>query len=184
MRLLWSRFAIVLVLSVLCGTAQAQKIKVEFDKSVDFSAFKTFAWDPSPQPTARPMLLAAIKAAVNEELTKSGLKEVASGPDMYVQIYGGTESDSAISYSDLLYGPAGITPFDQSFLMWGAIPGAVTTVIVHEGELVVDLLDAHRKKLVWRGIAKEKLSTQRSKALNQVNTAVEKLFAQYPPKKS
>lgn len=182
MRLLSFCIAIVLVLAALSGPVQAQKVKVEFDKSVDFSAFKTFAWDPTAQPTARPMLIAAIKAAINEELTKRGLKEVADNPDMYVQAYGGTDSDAAISYSDLYYGPSGIVPFDQSFLMFGAIPGAATTVVVHKGQLVVDLLDANRKRLVWRGIAKEKLSEQRSKALQQVNSAVEKLFAKYPPR--
>jgi hypothetical protein len=183
MRQLSLSIAIVLVLTVLCRPAQAQKIKVEFDKSVDFSAFKTFAWDPTPQTVARPMLVLSIKAAVNEELTKRGLKEVSDNPDIYVQAYGGTESDAAISYSDLYYGPGGIAPFDQSFLMWGAVPGAVTTVVVHKGELIVDLIDAAHKKLVWRGKTNEKLSEKRSKALEQVNTAVEKLFAQYPPKK-
>lgn len=174
------RISALLACVFLCGTLYAQKIKVEFDKNTDFAAFKTFAWDPTAQPTTRPMLVLAIKAAVNEELTKRGLKEVAANPDVYVQAYGGTESDTAISYSDLLYGPAGITPFDQSFLVWGAIPGSVTTVIVHKGELIVDVLDANRKRLVWRGKANAKLSEQRQKALQQVNTAVEKMFAQYP----
>jgi hypothetical protein len=183
MRLLSFSIAIIFVSTILCGPVQAQKIKVEFDKTVDFAAFKSFAWDPTPQTVARPMLVANIKAAVNEELTKRGLTEVAGNPDIYVQIYGGTESDAAISYSDLYYGSGGIAPFDQSFLMWGAVPGAATTVVVHKGELIVDVIDASRKKLVWRGKANEKLSEKRSKALEQVNTAVEKLFAQYPPKK-
>ena len=68
--------------------------------------------------------------------------------------------------------------------MYGAYPGSATTVVVHKGELIVDIIDASRKKLAWRGQAKEKLSEERSKALEQVNTIVEKLFAQYPPKKS
>ena len=37
--------------------------------------------------------------------------------------------------------------------MWYDIPGTVTTVVVHKGELVVDVIDAARKKLIWRGIA-------------------------------
>jgi hypothetical protein len=66
--------------------------------------------------------------------------------------------------------------------MWGAVPGATTTVVVHKGQLAVDIIDASRKKLIWRGIAKEKLSDQREKLLDQVNTAVEKMFKQYPVK--
>jgi len=181
---LFLRIVVVTFLVIALGIAsQAQKIKVEFDKSVDFAKFKTYAWDPTSQPSSRPMLVIAIKAAVAEELTKRGLKEVAENPDVYVQMYGAVDSDASISYSDMYYGPGGVTPFDQSFLVWGALPGSVTTAVVHKGQLVVDVIDASRKRLSWRGIATEKLSDKRQKLLDQVNKAVEKMFAQYPVKK-
>jgi hypothetical protein len=173
--------ALLVLLSA--SAAHAQKIKVEFDKSVDFAKFKTFAWDPTPQASAKPVLVAAIKGAVNEQLGKRGLREVAENPELYIAMYGAVDSDMAVTYSDLYYGPWGIPAFDQSFLMWGAVPGTTTTAVVHNGQLIVDLIDAGRKKLAWRGIATQKLSDQQMKLVEQVNTAVEKLFAQYPPKK-
>lgn len=54
---------------------------------------------------------------------------------------------------------------------------------VHKGQLVVDVLDASQKKLVWRGMATEKLSDNKQKLVKQVNTAVEKMFQQYPAAK-
>ena len=184
MRLNLPRLVAATLLVILTGaTADAQKIKVEFDKSVDFANFKTYAWDPTPQASAKPVLVAAIKGAINQELTKRGLKEVDSNPDLYIAMYGSTDSDFAVTYSDLYYGPYGIPAFDQSFLMWGIAPGTTNTAVVHKGQLVVDLIDAGRKKLAWRGIATQKLSDQQMKLVEQVNTAVEKLFAQYPPKK-
>jgi len=63
------------------------------------------------------------------------------------------------------------------------MPGGSPAVTVHKGQLVVDLIDAGRKRLVWRGVAKEKLSDQRSKLVDQINKAVEKMFQQYPVKK-
>jgi hypothetical protein len=171
------------LLAFTSSLAHAQKIKVEFDKNIDFSKFKTYAWDPTPQPNNKPLLVTAIKGAINEELTTRGLKEVSANPDVYVQLYGAMDSDASISYSDLYYGAGGIAPFDQSFLVWGAVPGSVTTVVVHKGQLIVDVIDASQKRLAWRGQAKEKLSEKRQKALEQVNTAVEKMFAQYPVKK-
>ncbi len=172
-----------LFLLLACSAAQAQKIKVEFDKNIDFAKFKTFAWDPTPQASARPVLVAAIKGAVNEELGKRGLKEVAENPDLYIAMYGAVDSDMAVTYSDFYYGPWGIPAFDQGFMMWGTVPGTTNTAVVHKGQLIVDLIDASRKKLAWRGIATEKLSEQQMKLVEQVNTAVEKLFAKYPPKK-
>jgi hypothetical protein len=173
----------IALLLLLSTAAHAQKIKVEYDKNVDFSQFKTYAWDEFGQETNKPLLRLAIQGAIEDDLNKRGLKKVDSNPDLRIQAYGAVDSDAAVTYHDMYYGPGGIAPFDQSFLMYGAIPGSVTTAVVHKGQLVVDLLDANQKKLVWRGMSTQKLSEQRSKLLNQVNTAVEKMFAQYPVKK-
>ncbi len=184
MRVILRRIAVVAVLMLLaCGAARAQKIKVEFDKNVDFANFKTYAWDPTPQAYGKPALALAIKAAVDGELTKRGLTKVADNPDLYVAMYGGIDSDMAVTYSDFYYGPGGIPPFDQSVLFWGGIPGTSATAVVHKGQLVVDLIDARPKKLVWRGVATQKLSDQQMKLLEQVDAAVDKLFEKYPPKK-
>jgi hypothetical protein len=170
----------VLLVGLLSVSAQAQKIKVEFDKNLDFAKFKTFAWGKHDA-VSRPTLVLAIAGAIQEELTKRGLQRTDSNPDLYIQMYGSVDSDMSVSYSDPLYiGTGGIPPFDQSFPMWGAVPGATTTVVVHKGQLVVDLIDATEKKLTWRGMATEKLSDKKMKLINQINTAVEKMFQQYP----
>jgi Domain of unknown function (DUF4136) len=165
----------------LPGLAHAQKIKVEYDKSLDFSKFKTYAIDPKDN-AARPMLRLAIQAAVQDDLAKRGLTKVDADPDLYVQMYGAIDSDINVNYMDPIYG-SGIPPINYGITMWSLIPGSVTTVVVHKGELVVDIIDARQKKLVWRGIANQKLSDKREKLLDQVNTIVEKLFQQYPAAK-
>ena len=172
-------FALLLLsVVVMSAGAQAQKIKVEYDKSLDFSKFKTYAIDPKDN-AARPMLRLAIQAAVQDDLTKRGLTKVDSDPDLYVQMYGAIDSDATFSYMDPVYG-TGIPPLNYGITMWHNIPGTVTTVLVHKGELVIDVIDAKQKKLIWRGIATQNLSTQRDKLMDQVNTTVEKLFKQYP----
>ncbi len=173
------RLAFLASLVVLAGTtAQAQKIKVEYDKSLDFSKFKTYAIDPQ-EAAAKPMLRLAIQAAVQDDLHKRGLTKVDSNPDLYVQMYGAIDSDASFNYFDPIYG-SGIPPLNYGITTWHNIPGTVTTVVVHKGQLVVDVIDARQKQLIWRGIGKEKLSDQRDKLLDQVNTMVEKMFQQYP----
>jgi Domain of unknown function (DUF4136) len=170
-----------LLIAFSCLAAQAQKIKVEYDKSVDFSKYKTFAMDVY-QDSAKPMLRLAILAAVQDDLTKRGLKQVADNPDIYVQVYGAIDTDFTTHYHDPIYGGT-IPSINSGIMLWHNIPGTNTTVIIPKGELVVDLIDARQKQLVWRGIAKQKLSDQRDKLLDQVNTAVEKMFQQYPVSK-
>ena len=168
------------VLVLVAIKAPAQKIKVEFDKSLDFSRFKTFTWAPRDA-VSRPLLAAAIAGAIEEELTARGLQQVSEHPDLYIEMYGSMDSDMAVSYSDLYSGySGGVPPFDQSFRMWGAVPGSTTTAVVHKGQLVVDLIDASEKKLAWRGVARENLSDNRGKLVTQINTAVEKMFRKYP----
>jgi len=163
---------------IVAGSLSAQKIKVEYDKSLDFNKFKTFAWGERDA-SARPLLVLAIAGAVEQELTNRGLRKTDGEPDLYVQMYGGTNAEMGVSYPVFLYS-GGFPPFDTSFLAWTAVPGTSNTVVVHKGQLVVDLIDGNRKKLAWRGIARDNLSDNRSKALDQVNTAVEKLFRKYP----
>lgn len=171
---------ILLAFAVLPVAVEAQKIKVEFDKNLNFTSFRTFAFAPHGA-VSRPMLVGAIAGAIEEELTARGLQKDTTHPDLYIQMYGGVDTDTAVTYSDLYSGySAGIPPFDQSFLVWGAVPGTTTTAVVHKGQLIVDLIDARERKVAWRGIANEKLSDNRKKVVQQVNTAVEKMFKKYP----
>src|SRR5664279_290887 len=125
-----SRVALILCgLVVVACAAQAQKIKVEYDKAIDFSKFKTYAIDPVDN-AAKPMLRLAIQAAVQDDLTKRGLTKVDANPDLYVQMYGSIDSDTSFSYMDPIYG-TGIPPINYGITMWYAIPGSVTSVVVH-----------------------------------------------------
>ena len=175
------RVFLLVVPLVLAGTAaHAQKVTVEYDKTVDFSRFKTYAIDPVDN-SPRPMLRIAVQAAVQDDLGKRGLTKVDSDPDLYVQMYGAIDTDYTAHYHDPYYG-GGIPPSNSRYMVWHSIPGTVTSVTIPKGTLMIDVLDANKKELVWRGIAKQKLSDSKDKLLDQVNTAVEKLFRQYPVK--
>ena len=172
-----------LLLGILSLGAQAQKIRVEYDKNLDYSKFKTFAWGHHDA-VSRPTLALVIASAIQEELTKRGLRRVESNPDVFIQMYGSIDSEMSVNYFDPLYsGMGGIPSFDSGFVMWGSMPGGTTAITVRKGQLVVDVIDASQKKLAWRGMATDKLSDKPEKLLQQVNTAVEKMFQQYPAAK-
>jgi Domain of unknown function (DUF4136) len=176
------RLLLCILFVLACVGAQAQKIKVEYDKSVDFSKYKIYAIDPIDN-ASRPMLHLAIQGAIEHDLNRLGLTKVAGNPDLYVQMYGAIDSDFTTHYHDPIYGGA-IPPINTGITLWHNLPGTSTTVVIPKGTLMVDLIDANKKQLVWRGIAKQKLSDQRDEVLDQVNTAVEKMFLQYPVAKS
>jgi Domain of unknown function (DUF4136) len=166
--------------------SQAQKIHVVYDKQINFSQFKTFAWAPHGA-VAHPMLAANIVGAIEDELKQRGLQkvEINNHPGLIIQVYGSIDQESTLYSNDPLYNATGgIPPFDPSFSgsLWSGYYGN-TTVTIHKGQLVVDLLDAANKKLVWRGMSQQNLAAHDpNKLVSQVNTAISKMFKQYPGK--
>src|SRR5271165_4890549 len=177
-------WAFLLFVVVSLG-AQAQKIHVAVpDKNIDFSKFKTYSWSPIGA-VAHPMLAADVVGAIEDQMKAKGLQLVPSNPDLVIKVYGSIDQESTAYSNDPLYmGTGGIPPFDPS-LSGPALVGTWgnTTVTIHKGELVVDLIDFAAKKLVWRGMAQDNLAANnKNKLLNQVNNAVTKMFKDYPPK--
>ena len=177
------RWAAVIAASiVLCLAASARdKITVTYAKGTNFSQFKTYAWAEHGA-VAHPILAADIVDAINQELNARGLQKAASNPDLIIQIYGSVDQESTMYSNDPLYaGTGGIPPFDPS-MTGPAFVGFYgnTTVTIHKGEMVVDLIDAKTKKLVWRGMAEESVSSDPEKLVEEVNGAISKMFKQYP----
>jgi Domain of unknown function (DUF4136) len=176
--------AFLIVLLVSLG-AQAQKVNVSYDKALDFSKFKTYAWAPLGA-VGHPMLAADVVGAIDEQMKAKGLQLTADNPDLVIHIYGSIDQESSLTSNDPLYNATGgIPPFDPSAFgpalsgTWGN-----TTITIHAGQLVVDILDVSAKRLVWRGMARDNLSANNPKKLeSQVNTAIAKMFKQYPAPK-
>jgi hypothetical protein len=180
------RFALVLMLLAIAAPAWSQKIKVVYDKQLNFSQFKTFAWEPHGA-VAHPMLAANVVGAIEDELKARGLQRVGidQNPGLVIQVYGSVDQEVSFNSTDPFYAATGgIPPFDPSFSgpMLSGQFGA-TSVTIHKGQLVVDLLDAANKKLIWRGMSQQNLAAHDpNKLLSQVNGAISKMFKQYPVK--
>ena len=181
------RLVLITMLLAIAVPAWSQKIKVVYDKQLNFSQFKTFAWAPHGA-VAHPMLAADVVGAIEDELKSRGLQRVAidQNPGLVIQVYGSVDQETSFNSTDPLYAATGgIPPFDPSFsgpMLSGYYFGN-TSVVVHKGQLIVDLLDAAKKKLVWRGMSQQNLaSDNKDKLLSQVNGAISKMFKQYPAK--
>jgi hypothetical protein len=175
------------VLILLAATASfAQKVHVGFDKGVDFSKFKTYAWLESKHP-AQGAWAKQIVADVDRQLTRKGLKKVdaAAGPDLQVVYNVGIKERSISAGCDYgcvlaeylfnqLYGPQWFWPE----------PGSWVSEVEKNGSLVVDLVDASSKDTVWRGVATDTLSDKTKKNEHKVNKAIRRMFKKYPPKEA
>ena len=155
------------------GSARAQKVTMEFDRTADFSKYKTFAIRDGRLNGSNPALSSdlvkkQIEADIQNDLTSKGLTMVEAGPaDLNVRYTFGAARRSEIeAYPAGWYG-------------WGT---RYVRVPYAEGTLVIDLRDPTTRSLVWRAIANEEKSNA-SKIEGKLDAMVKKSIDKYPPKK-
>ena len=66
---------------------------------------------------------------------------------------------------------------------WGGGFGDATTSVdtYKVGTLVIDMFDAHTKKLIWRGSSSDTLSDKSDKNIKNLDKGVQKMFDHFPP---
>ena len=154
---------------VLTGGTFAQKVTSDYDNTVDFTQYKTYAWVLGSNVAKDPLWHQRIVGNIERQLEAKGLKRVDSNPDVYVTYNSDLSEDVSIQG----FGTG------RPWLGGNFSAGKVTRI---EGTLVVDIQDAQSKRLIWRGIATETASDKREKNISKLEKTVSKLFKQYPPK--
>lgn len=173
---------LLLTFFVVATPVAAQKTKVNYDKTADFSKFKTYSWTRGV-PANNPAINQIIVDSVDQNLAARGLTKMDNGGDLLVSVAVAIEYDVQVSHA--VRGNTG------SALQTGIPVGAATPWEVRKGSLLVALEDPVAKSLVWHGTATDTLryeptsDTQKDlkRVEKPVRKAVEKLLKQYPPKK-
>ena len=164
----------LLVLGLLAAQgARAQKITMEFDQTIDFSKYKTFAIRDGQLNSGNPALNSPlvkkqIEADIQNDLTAKGLTLVTSGV-----------SDLNVRYT---FGAARKTEIEAYPAGWYGLGTRYVRVPYAEGTLVIDLRDPTTRSLVWRAIAAEEKSDA-TKIQGKLDDMVKKSIDKYPPKK-
>jgi len=160
-------------IAVLFATASfAQQVKTDYDRSADFSQYKTYSWEKVQ--TQDPLLVDRIKEAVNADLTAKGLTPVDSGGDIAIVAIEMTKNQHTLNtFYD---------GFGGGWRWGGGFGDATTTVDNYKvGTLVVDLFDAKTKKIIWRGSSSDTLSDKSDKNIKNLDKGVQKMFDHFPP---
>lgn len=80
-------------------TAFAQDVQFDYDRSANFSAYKTYQWvDRRPVPPGDQLLDQDIKRAVDEQLAGRGLRRVESDGDLQVSYQGAISQEKEFDY--------------------------------------------------------------------------------------
>jgi len=171
-----------LIALLVPAAAMAQKVSYDYDKSANFAAFKTYAHKDGTK-VGQPLIDERIVAAIDAQMAAKGFTKSETNPDVFVVYHVAFDKQKDISTYSSGYG-GGYGPYGWGW--GGGMPTTSTTQVrdILVGTMVVDLADAKKAQLAWRGMAVKEVQTQASpeKRDKSINETLKKIFKNYPPK--
>ena len=170
--------AVLAIMALITGPALAQ-VHVDYDRSVDFSSFKTFAWANTEAPNLAeeaPLMHSRVKNAIEYQLTTAGMREDTQRPDVFVSYSTATKEEVRMSTSHMGFGGGwGWDPY------WGGGFGTSSTSVhtYDRGTLVLDIWDASSKNAIFRGTAEGTVPSNPEKAGRQIDKSIEKIVKKF-----
>jgi len=175
---------VVLALSVPC--AFAQKIQTGYDKGADFSSYKTFTLVEPPTPSTMPLLYASVVGSIKNELQSRGLTSADHDGDLTVLAAGGIDYGIGSNLTPTSDTCQNCQTPQRDVQYWAGFlppPGSAGKPRP-KGTLELNFVDRKTNKVVWTGSVSQKLDpNKKEQALQKVAAAINKLVAEYPPKK-
>lgn len=168
---------IPVVFLFLLSSCEAVRVNADFDKNVDFSKFKTFAYYKAgiDKVEISDLDKKRILRSIDEIMIAKGFTK-SENPDLLINIF--TKSREQIN----------VNQFNSGWgYGWGfgwnpyGFTGQTTLSSSTEGTLYIDLIDAKKKEMIWQGEGQGDLTKNREKKDENIKEFVDKILAQYPP---
>ena len=178
-------FSVVGICLLLSGCSSL-RITADYDKSVDFSQYKTFeyyGWAKESDKVLNGLDKTRIEDAFAQEFAKRGLKLVESGGDLIVTLFivieQKRETTATTSHMGGYYG--GYYGYGPG---WGWGPAYTTTSVntydYKVGTLVCDVYDKSNEQLLWEGIASKTIDENPNTRERNIPRVVHALMKKYP----
>jgi hypothetical protein len=167
-------FLALLILVGFTNVGAAQKIKIAYDKSSDFSKYKTYTWAKADHPIERPQLYQLVVQTIDQDLNAKGLERTESNGDLTLTAGGGID----FGYNM----PA--APNLNTGMVYGVDAAPVLLApAVAKGTLTLQFVDRSGNKTVWQGTVMQKLDPEKKdEAVILAQKAIDKLLKEFPPK--
>jgi hypothetical protein len=165
---------------LLVPQLDAQKVKIEYDKTTDFSKYKTYAWVQGT-PLFDPHLDAYVRNSVTDMLHHIGMTEAPiNAADILVTYHAAIGTDISVGTAlDPTYAATGGTPMPGQSI-WQTSSGAAPAHVT-KGSLAFEILDRAANRPVWTGVAKNTVKDTQHERQDQLQKVLDKLFRTFPP---
>ncbi len=179
----------LLALLLVTSRAGGQDVRYNFDRQTDFSKYKTYKWvEIKGAEKVSDLADKQIKGSVDAELARKGLTKVENGnADLYIAYQPALSKEKEFtSYSTGWgYGPGWGGWYGGGWYGGGTAMTTGQTSTIYIGQLAIDMYDAGKQSLVWRGVVSKTLDPKAKPEKQQKNLdkAIAKLLKNYPPDK-
>ena len=162
---------------VSCGSMVS--VNADYDKKVDFSTYKTFAYYKTgiDKVEISDLDKRRILHAIDQQMLAKGFTK-SENPDMLINIF--TKSREQVNVNQFNAGWGYGWGWGWNPWMWG---GNTTVNRYSKGTLYIDLIDAKKKELIWQGEGEGVLTKDTHKKDEVIKEFVTKILEQYPPQK-
>lgn len=170
-----------------CATSANVGVSSDFDHAVNFRNYHTWAWYPKqasdteggPAQGYESFTDQRIRDAVAKDLATKGLMPATSEPDVYVAYSVRVENKQQVA-SGYPYSPYGYGYGGYGYGGFGGYPYGGRSYNYKAGTVVIDIVDARRKELAWRGTGQAQLD-QNSISEAETYRIVNSVLSNYPP---
>jgi hypothetical protein len=168
------------------GNAAAQDVKSNFDKSVDFTKYKKYAWGSNYLLTrqtkeVQEQINMAIVDSINRNLQARGFVEDDKNPDFRITYEAGGLPKADVGAQRDLYAA------DMVNYYWGNLSGISSDVWVYSlAKLQITVTDAATKSNLWQAMASQKIRDPQKFGNNlkeNVDKFIQKTMKSFPPNK-
>lgn len=177
-----------IMLAVLVYSSAFTQVTVDYDRTADFSKYKTFSfagWQADSDKILNDLDKRRLQDAFRAEFASRGMEIVTANADAVVTMFlVVNQKTSTTAYTDY-HGNMGY-PIRRGWGMGvgGMGYGSATTTYNENdyqvGTLVVDIYDASTQKLIWQGTSQNTVQENASKREKKIPKNVKKLMKKYP----
>jgi len=174
----------LLALAVLFTSCATVRVSSDYDPSVNFNEYKTYAFYKPGIDKAEISDLdkRRILRAIETQMQVKGFTK-SENPEVLVSIFANAKTRVDVYQNNWGWGGFGGWGFG-GFGAWGPYGGFNNSSVVErtDGVLYIDLLDANKKQLLWQGKGTAPLvSGNVEKRVARINEIVSEIMTAYPP---
>ena len=172
---------------LMASCASKPDIKSDYDRSVDFSQYKTYAFfNPMgiENPNYSSIYGSIFREAISREMESRGYVK-SDNPDLLINVSGRLQEKTRVTTTSDPYMAGSYYGYRRgAYGAWGGYGYGTQTHVSQytEGTVNVDMVDRKLKRMVWEGVAVGRVNEKRTNEEMRTNNnnGIKEMFAGYP----